>query len=89
MLTAPAVTSGLYIETVLEEVKILAAYADEEGVKGFNRNKGLAPILPFFLQALMHAATPETREQVQPSVCWRMLMYADVCWRLLASADVC
>ncbi len=69
MLTAPAVTSGLYIETVLEEVKSLAAYADEEGVKGFNRNKGLAPILPFFLQALMHAATPETREQVKRSVC--------------------
>lgn len=30
---------------------------------GFNRSKGLAPILPFFLQALMHGATPETREQ--------------------------
>ncbi len=60
---APAVSCGLYIETVFDEVKSLAAYADNGGVKGFNRTKGLAPVLPFFLQALMHGATPETREQ--------------------------
>ena len=60
---APAVSCGLYIESVFEEVKLLADFADANGVKGFNRTKGLAPVLPFFLQALMHGATPETREQ--------------------------
>ena len=60
---APAVSCGLYIENVFEEVRQLADFADENGVKGFNRTKGLAPVLPFFLQALMHGATPETREQ--------------------------
>jgi len=60
---APAVSCGLYIETVYEEVKSLQAYSDDSGVPGFNRTKGLAPVLPFFLQALMHGATPETREQ--------------------------
>ena len=60
---APAVSCGLYVETVFEEVRGLAAYADAVGVRGFNRIKGLAPVLPFFLQALMHGATPETREQ--------------------------
>jgi len=60
---APSVSCGVHVSTVLEEVKLLANAAPPSGVPGFNRTKGLAPLLPFFLQALMHGATPETREQ--------------------------
>lgn len=60
---APSVSCGVHVGVVLDEVKQLATQAAAGGVTGFNRSKGLAPILPFFLQALMHGATPETREQ--------------------------
>ncbi|EKX53505.1 hypothetical protein GUITHDRAFT_57715, partial [Guillardia theta CCMP2712] len=60
---APAVSCSEYVGLVFEEVKSLAAVAPPTGVPGFNRTKGLAPLLPFFLQALMHGSTPELREQ--------------------------
>lgn len=59
---APAVSCGTHVVTVLEEVQLLGRGWGEGNVPGFNRVKGLEPILPFFLQALMHG-TPETREQ--------------------------
>ena len=60
---APTVSCGLHVAAALDEVRALAAAAPSGGVPGFNRPKGLAPVLPFFLQALMHGATPEAREQ--------------------------
>lgn len=59
---APAVSAGAHVITALDEVQLLGRSWGEGNVPGFNVAKGLDPILPFFLQALMHG-TPETREQ--------------------------